>query len=90
MTETAGCRRSFTPNTGIQKSVETKLHAFLMSLFLLAEEAEEVNEDVNEIQVQGEGAHDGYLLSFVGGPGMIIMGPGIWTMNSISKRVNLA
>ena len=71
MTETAGCRRSFTPNTGIQKSVETKLHAFLMSLFLLAEEAEEVNEDVNEIQVQGEGAHDGYLLSFVGGPGMI-------------------
>lgn len=71
MTETADCRRSFTPNTGIQKSVETKLHAFLMSLFLLAEEAEEVNEDVNEIQVQGEGAHDGYLLSFVGGPGMI-------------------
>ena len=51
MTETAGCRRSFTPNTGHQKSVEMKFHAFLMSLFLLAEEAEEVNEDVALVNV---------------------------------------
>ena len=57
-------------NEPIKKSVKPKLHAFLI-LFPVSEEAEEVNENVNEIQVQGEGAHDGHLLSLVGGPGMV-------------------
>lgn len=53
---------------GHSKKRGNEVPRFFDVLFLLAEEAEEVNEDVNEIQVQGEGAHDGYLLSFVGGP----------------------